>query len=57
MPMMRYLRGKDFLDLAYDLIRRLVPNRLGTLIAGAAVLTLALAYMYVVNYPTIARWF
>jgi len=27
------------------------------LIAGAAVLTLALAYMYVVNYPTIARWF
>ena len=55
--MMRYLRGKGFLDVLYDMIARIVPGRAGTVIAAAIVLTIGLTYTYVVNYQTIARWF
>jgi hypothetical protein len=55
--MMRYLRGKGFLDILHDIIARMVPGRAGTVIGAAIVPTIGLTYTYVVNYQTIARWF
>jgi hypothetical protein len=55
--MLRCLREKGLLDLAYDGIQLVVPGRLGRVLAAAITLSVALVLMYVVNYPTVARWF
>jgi hypothetical protein len=55
--MLRYLRGKGFLDLLHDLIAWLVPGRLGKVIAIGVSTAVAVGLMYVVNYPRVSRWF
>jgi hypothetical protein len=55
--MLRYLRGKGFLDLLYDGIRWVAPGRVGEVAAAAVVVTLSAGLMYVANYPALSRWF
>jgi hypothetical protein len=55
--MLRYLRGKDFLDLVYDGIQWVMPGRFGKVLAAAVTLSMMVGLMYVVNYPVITRWF
>jgi hypothetical protein len=55
--MLRYLRGKGFLDVLYDSIRWVAPGRIGMMLATVIVITIGLTYMYVRNYSTLARWF
>ena len=60
--MIRYLRGKEFLDVLHDVIAWLVPGRVGKVMAVSIKFTIILAsmiviaWMYVVNYPNFFWW-
>ena len=55
--MLRYLRGKGFLDILSDGIRAIAPGRVGQVLAVAVVFPEWVGSMYVANYHTVAPWF
>jgi hypothetical protein len=56
MVMLRYLRGRGFLDVLGDALQKVLPGQIGKMIAALVVLTIGLAYLYVRNYPILAKW-
>ena len=53
--MMRYLRGKSFLDVLGDGIQWLVPSRAGKVLAIVIVLMFTATLIYMRNYHAIAK--